>query len=38
MQDGFFQAVKNYIATRDAASFNRILTERLNEGAGGPNH
>ena len=23
---------------RDAASFNRILTERLNEGAGGPNH
>ena len=23
MQDGFFQAVKNYIATRDAASFNR---------------
>ena len=38
MQDGFFQAVKDYIATRDAASFNRILTERLNEGAGGPNH
>ena len=38
MQDGFFQAVKNYISTRDAASFNRILTERLNEGAGGPNH
>lgn len=38
MQDGFFQAVKNYIDTRDAASFNRILTERLNEGAGGPNH
>ena len=38
MQDGFFQAVKNYIATRDAASFNRILTERLNEGAGGPTH
>ncbi|WP_026409209.1 ABC transporter substrate-binding protein [Actinomyces dentalis] len=38
MQDGFFQAVKDYISTRDAASFNRILTERLNEGAGGPNH
>ena len=38
MQDGFFQAVRNYISTRDAASFNRILTERLNEGAGGPNH
>ena len=38
MQDGFFQAVKNYISTRDASSFNRILTERLNEGAGGPNH
>ena len=38
MQDGFFQAVRNYISTRDASSFNRILTERLNEGAGGPNH
>ena len=38
MQDGFFQAVKDYVSTRDAASFNRILTERLNEGAGGPNH
>ena len=34
MQDGFFQAVKDYISTRDAASFNRILTERLNEGGG----
>ena len=29
MQDGFFQAVKDYISTRNAASFNRILTERL---------
>ena len=38
MQDGFFQAVANYISTRDASSFGRILTDRVNEGAGGPNH
>ena len=39
MQDGFFQAVKSYISTRDASSFGRVLTERVNEGAGGPaNH
>ena len=36
MQDGFFQAVKSYISTRDASSFGRVLTERVNEGAGGP--
>ena len=38
MQDGFFQAVKNYISTRDSSSFGRILTDRVNEGEGGPNH
>ena len=39
MQDGFFKAVNNYISTRDASSFGRILTDRVNEGAGGPaNH
>ena len=39
VQDGFFQAVKSYISTRDASSFGRVLTERVNEGAGGPaNH
>jgi len=39
MQDGFFKAVKNYLSTRDAsaAAFARILTERVNEGAAGPN-
>ncbi|QHO91799.1 carbohydrate ABC transporter substrate-binding protein [Actinomyces sp. 432] len=39
MQDGFFKAVKNYLSTRDAsaAAFARILTERINEGAAGPN-
>lgn len=36
MQDGFFQAVKNYISTRDSSSFGRILTDRVNEGEGGP--
>ena len=39
VQDGFFQAVKSYISTRDASSFGRVLTDRVNEGAGGPaNH
>ena len=39
MQDGFFKAVNNYISTRDASSFGRTLTDRVNEGAGGPaNH
>ena len=39
MQDGFFKAVNNYISTRDASSFGRILSDRVNEGAGGPaNH
>ncbi|RAX24175.1 MULTISPECIES: ABC transporter substrate-binding protein [unclassified Actinomyces] len=39
MQDGFFKAVKNYLSTGDASAstFARILTERINEGAAGPN-
>ncbi|MDU0347919.1 ABC transporter substrate-binding protein [Actinomyces sp. MRS3W] len=39
MQDGFFKAVKNYLDTGDASAstFARILTERISEGAAGPN-
>ena len=35
VQDRFFQAAKSYISTPDASSFGRVLTDRVNEGAGG---
>ncbi len=36
MQAGFFLAVKDYLDTRDPTRFGKILSERVNEGVGGP--